>query len=81
MHCIIIHRVALQAEGNVKACLGFLHSTSFIAPTAVLRDVLVISGMAMLNSMLEDFPEYSVSAQLQFKVCFECCYCLAPIVA
>lgn len=64
---------AMQVEGNVKACLGFLRNTSCITKSAVLRDVLVESGVAMLASMLNQCAKALVSAPLQFKVCFDSC--------
>ena len=69
MYCISTHKSAVQVEGNVKACLGFLQNTRYITRTGVLRGVLAKGGVAMLASMLDQCAESSASAQLPFKVC------------
>ena len=73
MYCMSVHKSAVQVEGSVKACLGFLQNTPNVTKSAVLRDVLVESGLAMLASMLNQCAKNLVPAALQFKVCFDSC--------
>lgn len=73
MYCISMHKSAVQVEGNVAACLGFLQNASCYTQTAVLRDVLVEGGVAMMGAMLNQCIELSASALLQFTVRFDTC--------